>query len=237
VSLGQVKVSDKSNEITAIPKLLRALDLAGNVVTIDSIGCQRKIISKIDTNKTDFVIQVKENQRNLLRDIKTMFEWYDFSGVCPLSGTSSEHISEEKGHGRLEKRDCVALSGRIIKRVINWDKVKSIVRIVNFRKDLKTLERTEESHYYITSIEDDAGRVARAVRDHWQVENNLHWQLDVSFDEDNTRKKGNAARNFSLITKIVLAEIKKSTKKGSIKGKRKSAGWNEEYLLELLSDL
>ena len=237
VSLGQVKVSDKSNEITAIPKLLRALDMTGNVVTIDSIGCQRKIVSKIDTRKTDFVIQVKENQKGLLNSIKTMFDWLDSDTGCPFPGWLSEHVSEEKGHGRIEKRHCMVLTNRVIERIIKWEKVKSIVCIVNFRKDLKTLERSEERHYYITSIKDDAGRVAKAVREHWQVENNLHWQLDVSFDEDDTRKKGNAARNFSLITKIVLAEIKKSTRKGSIKGRRKAAGWNEEYLLELLSDL
>lgn len=236
VSLGQVKVGDKSNEITAIPRLLSALDLDGNVVTIDSIGCQKKIIRRIDTRKTDFVIQVKENQKNLLHDIKMMFDWMDSGHGCPYPKILSEHVSEDRGHGRLERRHCMMLTGRTIERIVNWDKVKSIVCIVNSRKNLKTLERSEEGHYYITSIKEDAGRVAGAVREHWQVENNLHWQLDVSFGEDDTRKKGNAARNFSLITKIALAEIKKSNRKGSIKGKRKAAGWNEQFLLELLSD-
>ena len=237
VSLGQVKVKDKSNEITAIPRLLRALDLAGNVVTIDSIGCQKKIVSRIDTRKTDFVIQVKENQKNLLGRIKMMFDWSVSDGVCPYPGLLSEHVSEDRGHGRAEKRHCMVLTGGIIERIIKWEKVKSIVCIVNLRKNLKTRSQSEERHYYITSIEGDAARVAQAVREHWQVENNLHWQLDVSFDEDDTRKRGNAARNFSLITKIALAEIKKSTRRGSIKGKRKAAGWDEGFLLELLSEL
>ena len=240
VVLGQEKVGKKSNEIKAIPKLIQALDLEGCVVTIDAMGCQHKIVETIVKNKADFVICVKKNQKKLYNEIKSWFDAVDFDGYC-IKGRG--HIppiryqvsyTEECGHGRKEKRYCQVYNNGVVDKVLNWKGVNSVVCVTNIKTYLKEKKTVEEKHYYITSLPLNSGRIMQAVRTHWSIENNLHWQLDVTFNEDNTRKIKNAAQNFSIISKIALAQIKNSTRKGSFKMKRKLAGWDEKFMIQLL---
>ena len=240
--LGQEKVSEKSNEIKAIPELLKILDLKDCVVTIDAIGCQHKIVEQITSEGGDYLISVKENQRKLHDKIESFF-----SGIT-LEGNKKEgrghipptryaySIQENVGHGRSEKRICRVLSyGDSTANLLDWEGVRSMACIENSRTNLKTNKTTTEYHYYITSLNKDPERILNVARQHWSIENNLHWQLDVSFNEDNQRKKRNAAQNISLVNKLSLTLLKQDTSTGSIKSKRKRAGWDNEFLTTLLS--
>lgn len=240
VTLGQEKVGKKSNEIKAIPKLIKALDLSGCVVTIDAIGCQHEIVETIIKNKADFVICVKDNQKKLHNEIKSYFRDIDFNGnkinghghIPPTRYQVS--YTEECGHGRKERRYCQVYDNGVTGKVLGWEGVSSVVCQTKITTHLKSKKTVEEKHYYITSLSLDSDRIMEAIRTHWSIENNLHWQLDVTFNEDDTRKRKNAAQNFSLISKIALAQIKNSQRKGSFKMKRKLAGWDENYMIELL---
>ncbi len=240
VTLGQEKVGKKSNEITAIPKLIKALDLSGCVVTIDAMGCQHEIVETIIKNKADFVICVKDNQKKLHNEIKSYFTGIDFNGnkinghghIPPTRYQAS--YTEECGHGRKERRYCQVYNNGMTGEILGWEGVRSVVCQTKITTQLKSKKTVEEKHYYITSLPLDSDRIMQAIRTHWSIENNLHWQLDVTFNEDDTRKRKNAAQNFSLISKIALAQIKNSQRKGSFKMKRKLAGWDENYMIELL---
>jgi len=240
VTLGQEKVGKKSNEIKAIPKLIKALDLAGCVVTIDAMGCQHEIVETIIKNKADFVICVKDNQKKLHNEIKSWFRDIDFNGnkinghghIPPTRYQVS--YTEECGHGRKERRYCQVYNNGVTGKILGWEGVRSVVCQTKITTHLKSKKTVEEKHYYITSLPLDSDRIMQAIRTHWSIENNLHWQLDVTFNEDDTRKRKNAAQNFSLISKIALAQIKNSQRKGSFKMKRKLAGWDENYMMELL---
>lgn len=240
VTLGQESVGKKSNEIKAIPRLVQALDLEGCVVTIDAIGCQHKIVETIRKSKADFVICVKSNQKNLYDTIKGWMDSVDLKGNS-LKGHG--HIpaaryqvsyTEESGHGRKERRYCQVYNNGVLDKVLGWKGVNSVVCVTNIKTYLKEKRTVEEKHYYITSLPLDSDRIMQAVRTHWSIENNLHWQLDVTFNEDNTRKTKNAAQNFSLISKIALAKIRNSNRSGSFKMKRKLAAWDERFMTELL---
>ena len=240
VTLGQEKVGKKSNEIKAIPKLVKALDLEGCVVTIDAMGCQHKIVQTIIENKADFVICVKDNQKKLHNEIKSWFSGIDFEGnkvnghghIPPTRYQVS--YTEECHHGRKEKRYCQVYNNGSTEDILGWQGVHSVVCQTKITTYLKNKKTVEDKHYYITSLPLNSDRIMQAIRTHWSIENNLHWQLDVTFNEDDTRKKKNAAQNFSLISKIALAQIKNSVRKGSFKMKRKLAGWDENYMIELL---
>lgn len=239
VTLGQVKVSSKSNEITAIPELLSALDLQGCIVTLDAMGCQKAIAKNIIDKKADYVLHVKSNQRKLYADLQAWFEELDKSEGDKYSSYDktqyAKYRTEEIGHGRKEIRECFVYSNSGFEVIYKeWEGIKSIVRITSERTIIKTGETSLEKRYYITSLSLEPKKIAESVRTHWSVENNLHWQLDVSFGEDAGRKTGNAAQNFSLMNKIALMILKKSPRKGSIKGKRKAAGWDQGFLCELL---
>lgn len=238
ISLGQVKVSDKSNEIKAIPRLIRALSLEGCIVSIDAMGCQKKIAKAIIEKKADYLLCVKENQPHLMEDIKEHFEHtlrrrpaeeltgymrYDF------------YRTEEQTHGRKEVRECLVYNnGALDGCYKDWKGLRTFVQIKTERTEMKTGKTSTHTRYYITSLPMDARKIAQAIRGHWSIENNLHWQLDVSFNEDQTRKRNKAAQNFSVICKMVMAILKKDKKKLSIKAKRKAAGWSEEYLKQLI---
>lgn len=243
---GQVAVEDKSNEITAIPKLLELMDLKGAVVTIDSIGCQREIAGKIIAGGGDYVLPVKDNQPALRKTVQALLDEAALGGIAALSVGYFEQ--SEESHGRLETRrvwvvDDVACLG---KRLLGlWPGLAdgSLTLVERVRQNLGNLtgKITVERHYYISSLKgcDDAAAtaMARYIRGHWAVENNLHWQLDVSFNEDQRRiRKGNGAENFSRLCRIALNLLKrdKSIKNG-IKGKRLAAGWDHDYLLRLIS--
>jgi predicted transposase YbfD/YdcC len=226
--LGQRKVDDKSNEITAIPKLLDALELTGTVVTIDAMGCQREIARRIVEKKADYVLAVKENQPSLLADIKDSFQML-------AADTVDEEI--DCGHGRVERRVCSVLADlTLLEKPFEWASLNSLVRIESERYHKVSGKTEREIRYYITSLKHDARRLNSVIRQHWGIENKLHWVLDVDFDEDLCRKRaGHAAENFSILQRIALNILKQDKpSKRSIKGKRLHAAWNCSYLLKLL---
>lgn len=227
--LGQVKVDDKSNEITAIPKLLEQLDITGTIITIDAMGCQKKIARQIINQKGDYVLSLKGNQGELHDDVRTYFT----SSLSPEIGS----VDITGDHGRIETRTVRASSdiGWLKRRHPEWSGLKSIVA-VTAKRELK--DRTEEeTRYFISSLDDsDPQRLGQIVRAHWAVENNLHWVLDIAFDEDSNRtRKGHSAANLAVIRHIALNLIKeeKSSKVG-VKTKRAKAGWDNQYLLKVL---
>jgi len=228
--LAQRKVDDKSNEITAIPKLLAALELSGTVVTIDAMGCQRSIAEKIISKKADYILAVKENQGNLLAEIKDSFQMLAADGV-------KEEI--DCGHGRVERRRCSVIADlSLLEKASEWASLKGLVRIESERYHKMTGKTEREIRYYITSLGPDAARLNQAIRHHWGIENKLHWALDVSFGEDLDRKRaGNATQNFSILNRIALNLLRQDkTCKLGIKGKRLQAGWDNDYMLQLLGN-
>ena len=236
ISVGQEKVDAKSNEIKAVPKLLSAIDLSNTIVTIDAMGCQTAITEKITDGKGDYVIALKANQKNsyeLAKSIISDFTHRERRNIVTRSYTSND------GHGRHEERECIVVSYGDVMGKMFKDKfagLKSIVGIISRRTIIATGETTEETRYYITSLSNkDPEIIADAVRQHWSIENNLHWQLDFTFREDDSRKTKNAARNFSTIIKMALSILKNDkTTKGSLSLKRLKAGWSEDYLDKLL---
>lgn len=222
--MGQVKTEDKSNEITAIPALLELLVLEGAIVTIDAMGCQKEIAEKIVAQQADYVLTVKQNQGHLLDDIQEAFE----QSVNPDS-----HTLIEKSHGRIEKRTCKVITDMDwISKKEDWKNLHSIVCIESQRTLLSTGEVQEEQRFYISSLGSSAEHFNQIIRQHWSIENKLHWSLDVTFKEDlSTKQAGNAAENFSIITKIAINLLKNNViKKTSIKNKRLLCGWDTDYL-------
>jgi predicted transposase YbfD/YdcC len=226
--LAQRKTDAKSNEITAIPQLLAALELSGTVVTIDAIGCQKAIAEKIVDNQADYILAVKENQPSLLADIQDSFQMLTADSI-------DEQI--DCGHGRVERRRCSVVADlSLLDHVAEWAGLHSLVRIQAERYHKATGKTEREIRYYISSLKPDAQRLNIAIRQHWGIENKLHWVLDVAFGEDLSRKRaGHAAQNFSLLNRIALNLLKQDkTSKLGIHGKRLQAAWNHDYLLQLL---
>ena len=240
VSLGQEKVSDKSNEIKAIPLLIKALDLEGCIITIDAIACQHEIVSTVIDAKADYLISVKKNQKKLYETIEGWFSDIDIygnniGGRGHIPQTRYRYsITEESSHGRFERRVCQVYNNGVLSKVLKWKGVNSVACLTNTKKYIKSGKTTVERRYYITSLPLDSERITETIRSHWGIENNLHWQLDVSFNEDSQKKKKNAAQNFSLLNKIAMTQLKNNKRKASLKGKRKMAGWSDEFLAELL---
>ena len=240
ISLGQEKVGEKSNEITAIPKLLAALDISDCIITIDAMGCQSKITQEIIERKGDYVIALKKNQRTSYKKAAKMLE------NSRLNNKDLKHIShfvsQSKGHGRLETRTVTVLGGyqKLMADIFKnrFEGLNSVIEVIRERKNIKTGVTTRQTRYYISSLNyKDPERIADIIREHWSIENNLHWQLDVSFREDLSKKTKNAARNFSAVTKIALSVLKNDkTTKGSINLKRLKAGWSNDYLEKLLQE-
>jgi predicted transposase YbfD/YdcC len=233
--LGQVKTATKSNEITAIPELLQLLDIKGSVITIDAMGTQKKIAEQIIRQEGDYLLALKGNQSNLHDDVKASFEQLNEQEESKL--TSYEYV--EKGHGRLTTRRCDVITDidRLEGRK-DWLNLSSIIRLECETTYLVNDQKTTETRYYISSLDRSEKEIESIIRSHWQIENNLHWVLDVTFSEDDCLiHTPNAAENFSLLRKIALTLLKKDTSKGSLKGKRKRAGWNNEFLLGLLDHL
>lgn len=228
--LGQVKVDNKSNEITAIPKLLEVLELTGCIVTIDAMGCQTEIAEKIIRKGADYILSVKGNQGLLEEGILDTIRF-----VKPVD----EFEETDFGHGRIEQRKCSVFTDfSLIENASKWTNLKSVVKIEATRTIKATGKEEKETRFYITSLEPEAMKIAKGVRGHWGVENSLHWVLDVSFGEDKSMKHNqNAIENFSIITRIALNLVKKeASKKRSVKGKRLDAGWDNDYLLKILKN-
>lgn len=227
--LGQVKVSEKSNEITTIPKLLELVTIKGCTVTIDAMGCQQDIATKIIEQEADYVLAVKENQKKLHQDIVDEFRF----------GKNIEvDVSEELDHGRIETRKCNVISAfEFIENKEEWAGLKSIVKIKSTREFKNSGKPTEyATRYYISSLPPCAKELQRAIRLHWGIENKLHWVLDVAFGEDASRKRaGNASQNFSILSKIALNMLKNETsERQGIKGKRLKAAYDKKYLIKVL---
>ena len=233
--LGQVKVDEKSNEITAIPQLLKVLDLNGCLVTIDAMGPQKKIAQQIIDGGGDYILSLKGNQGNLHEDVTQLLAW---SRQIEFRDIPHEfHQTVEKNHGRLEIRRHWLLDG--VEHLIDahlWSGLKR-VGLVESERRLPGQEVTIEQRYYLVSFEGDVQRFAHGVRSHWGIENQLHWVLDVAFDEDACRiRKDHAPENFSLIRHLALNLLRQdSSASGGIKAKRLKAGWDNDYLLSILS--
>lgn len=233
--LGQYKVNEKSNEITAIPELLKLLNLSGSIVTIDAMGCQKNIAKGIRESEADYVLAVKENQKTLHEETKTYLDSVIDQNFRKDRCDAFE--TTEKGHGRIETRrywiteDIGWLSG-----VEKWKGLMSIGVVESERHEISENKTSHERRYYIASIQADAKLFASAVRGHWGVENSLHWSLDVTFREDESRiRTGFAAQNMAVVRHIALNLLKKEKSKTSVRGKRMKAGWDEGYLLEVLA--
>lgn len=226
--LAQLKTEAKSNEITAIPQLLEVLLLQGNIVTIDAMGCQREIAQKIIAKGGDYILALKENQKELYRDTLDSFRFLEPSSV---------DMDIDYGHGRIETRKCFViddLSMLLEHQDKQWEKLTSIIKIESERFFKTTGEIQTQTRYYISSIS-DAEIANKAIRRHWGIENKLHWTLDMSFNEDYARTRTkNAAENFALINKIALNLIRKNKTSGSIRGNRKAASWSKDRLVALM---
>ena len=236
--LGQVKVDDKSNEITAIPQLLQALEVAGCIVTIDAIGCQTEIAETIIDKDADYVLSLKENQGRLFEDVHLLFQDLEQSQYKAYAFDYAK--SANKDHGRIEIRECWTISDPEVLRHLrgfeNWKNLVTVSRIRSQR--IIGEEHSCEDRYHIASIT-GAKRILWAVRSHWGIENELHWTLDMAFDEDHCRvRKDHGAENFAILRHIALNLLKQEkTCKRGIKGKRLLAAWNEDYLRTVLAGL
>lgn len=233
LSLGSVVVDEKSNEITAIPRLLELIDVNGALVTIDAMGCQKEIARKIVDKGGDYVLAVKDNQPKLHEAVSDFFVEHlqnDFA-----DSAHRRYETREKGHGRKEHRTYyVAPVPKDFSQKDNWHKLKALGIAINITE--RDGKQTCDVRYYILSKYVGGRRFAEAVRGHWSIENNLHWQLDVTFREDELRiRKGHAPANMSILmrTALALLENEKSCRRG-IKTKRKMAGWNTQYLEKVL---
>lgn len=237
--LAQEKVDDKSNEITAIPEVLSKLVLKGCIVTIDAIGCQKKIARQIVAQGGDYVISLKGNQGHLLEDVTGLFasaEQINFQGV-----THDHTRTVSKGHGRIEVRECWTISDfspwDCVRKLADWEKLQTVIKVRSERHIGDQV--TEEIRYFIASVGNDASLALRAVREHWGIENSLHWVLDIVFREDESRiRDGYAAENMAVLRQIAVNLLKREkTLKVGIKAKRLRAGWDQSYLNKVLIQL
>ena len=233
IVFGQLATEAKSNEITAIPKLLKMLDLKGATVTIDAMGCQHKIVEAIIDKDADYLIAVKENQPKLREEVEVAFATASLTDE-KLPRTA-RHESTEKAHGRHEARRVLVLETE--DRLSESQSCKGLQSLVwvDSERTVKG-KHSREDRYYITSVKPDAAVIAKLVRGHWGIENQQHWTLDMAFDEDRNRtRKKNGPDNFALLRRIALNLLKLETsKKRSIQRKRLTAGWDTHYLLRVL---
>lgn len=238
--LGQLKVAEKSNEITAVPLLLRALELRGCIVTTDAMGCQKKIAKQIVASGADYVLALKGNHETVHEEVKTYLDdaILQQSGLPASQREKSELVHTEtleKDHGRLEtRRYWQSENIDWFADLTKWEGLRS-VGVVEAVREMKGKISTER-RYYLSSLSCDITRFAKAVRGHWGVENKVHWHMDVSFGEDQSRARtGHAAENLATLRRLALNLLKlETTKKRGIRGKQRCAGWDHRYLLRLL---
>jgi predicted transposase YbfD/YdcC len=230
--LGQLKVDDKSNEITAIPELLKVLDLAGCIVTIDAFGCHKSITEQIISQKGAYVLALKENQPTLYTDVQALF-----SAIRAGDGPASDYAETyDRDHGRIERRRYWTTSVlETLRTKDQWSELQA-VGMVEAERSLNGVT-TSEQRYYILSFAAPAKVFGHAVRSHWQIENMVHWVLDLAFREDECRiRMDHGPENFAVLRHLALNLLRHETSfKGSIKSKRHRAGWNDSYLAKVLN--
>lgn len=234
VSLGQIRTEQKSNEITAIPELLKLLSIKGCIVTIDAMGCQKEIAAQIRRQEADYVLSLKGNHELFYREVAEYFAWAEKTRFKNIAHSKYETL--EKAHGRIEQRRCLAVEDvEWFTEKDEWADLRSFV-MVESKREITGAEASIERRYFITSLAAEAEGILRAVRSHWKVENQLHWCLDVSFREDACRtREGNAPENLAVLRHIALNLLKRErTCKLGIKSKRLKAGWDDNYLLKVL---
>ena len=233
--LGQVKVDEKSNEITAIPQLLAVLDLHGCIVTLDAMGTQKDIAQQIIDAGGEYVLSLKGNQGNLHQDVEQLFEWTRKIEFKDIPHEFYQTI--ESGHGRVEIRRHWLLDG--VEHLVDASLWAGLQRVglVESERRLAGQAPTIEQRYYLVSLAGNVQRFAHSVRSHWGIENQVHWVLDVAFDEDASRiRKDHAPENLALIRHVALNLLRQDTSAtGGIKAKRLKAGWDNSYLSHLLT--
>lgn len=234
--LGQVATEEKSNEITAIPKLLKMLELHGAIVTIDAMGCQKEIVTEIRERGADYLLQVKGNQEHLEEDIINAFAAMDQASTKErlAQGINTFETYDAK-HGRQESRRCEAMPvPETLRNLDEWKDLASICRVARNYKEKG--ESKSEVRYFISSLSAGAKRLTEVVRGHWGVENGLHWVLDMAFDDDRNRTGvGDAPENLATLRRWVLSLLRQDkSRKGGIESKRLQMGWNEAYLEAIL---
>jgi predicted transposase YbfD/YdcC len=233
-SLGQLATDEKSNEITAIPELLDAIDLAGAVVTIDAMGCQKEIAAKIAEEKGDYVLALKGNHGKLHDAVREHFDALHESDF--QSGDCRHRQTTDKKHGRLERRYYyqAPLPEGLKPLAAGWEGLTTIGQVVSITE--RDGKETSEVRYYLSSLPPGVKRFAEAVRGHWAIENSLHWVLDVTFREDESRSRDRRlAENLAALRRLAIGLLKQHPSKHSLRSKQRLAGWNAHFLAEVLT--
>ncbi|NEO68185.1 MAG: ISAs1 family transposase [Moorea sp. SIO3H5] len=234
--LGQHKVNEKSNEITAIPALIEMLSIEGSIITIDAMGCQKEITSLIYNKKADYILGLKANQKLLYEEVKT---WFDLAIKSGFVGKDYSYYQEtESGHNRIEKREVWAVPVSSLPRVPNQSLWTGLTTMVMVKSERRLWNKTTtEVRFYVSSLGNNANKIGKAIRSHWGIENSLHWTLDVTFAEDSSRiRKDNSPENFALLRRLALNLMKQETTfKGSLRMKRYRAAMDNNYLVKILA--
>ena len=233
LSLGQIACAEKSNEITAIPELLRLVDIKGAIITIDAMGTQKAIAEQIIAGKADYVLALKGNQETLHQAV---IDYIDVQGENDfVNAQARRHVTKAKGHGRDERRTYLQMPvPDTLANLQMWKGLKSMGMVVSVC--VRDGKETVEVRYYISSLAVGVKRFAHAIRSHWGIENGCHWTLDVTFREDESRiREKHLRENFAWLNRLTLSLLKQHPDRNSIAMKRRSCGWNDDFLLEVLT--
>jgi predicted transposase YbfD/YdcC len=227
--LGQEAVAEKSNEITAIPALLKLLTVKDCIITIDAMGCQKSIAGTIIEKEADYILMVKDNQQELKEQVEKVFT---------MNPKTEADMTLDFGHGRIEQRTCQVIDNlTFLDDKEDWPGLRSIAKVISERTDKRSGNKSTQTRYYISSLAAKPKIIGHAIRSHWAIENNLHWTLDTIFKEDNSlKKKGNSALNYNIIAKMALTIIERETESKSSKPqKRKRAALDDEFRSKLIA--